>query len=86
MQTGLARIRQIVLILSSIAFVINVMAMAMTGNTFLLAIYIRNQFLGLALMSSIIQLIDFVSIHHLFGPWSVILQQVLLLMLTCHRV
>ena len=40
-------------------------------------IYIRNQFIGLSFLCSCIQILDFLSFHHLFGPWAIIISSLL---------
>ena len=35
--------------------------------------YIRNQLIGLSFLCSCIQILDFLSFHHLFGPWAIII-------------
>ena len=37
------------------------------------AIYIRNQFIGMSFLCCCIQILDFLSFHHLFGPWAIII-------------
>lgn len=36
-------------------------------------IYIRNQFIALSFLCCCIQILDFLSFHHLFGPWAIII-------------
>jgi hypothetical protein len=39
--------------------------------------YIRNQVFGFAMLCCIIQLLDFLSFHHLFGPWAIIIRDII---------
>ena len=40
-----------------------------------LMIYIRNQFSGLSFLLCCVQILDFLSFHHLFGPWAIIISR-----------
>lgn len=40
-------------------------------------IYIRNQFIGVSFLCCCIQILDFLSFHHLFGPWAIIISSLL---------
>ena len=39
--------------------------------------YIRNQCIGFSFLCSCIQILDFLSFHHLFGPWAIIISSLL---------
>ena len=41
-------------------------------------IYIRNLFYGFSLLFATILILDFLSFHHLFGPWAIIIGELLL--------
>ncbi len=41
-------------------------------------IYIRNMFYGFSLLFATILILDFLSFHHLFGPWAIIIGELLL--------
>lgn len=39
--------------------------------------YIRNQFFALSFLLACVQILDFLSFHHLFGPWAIIIGDLL---------
>ena len=41
-------------------------------------IYVRNMFYGISLLLATILILDFLSFHHLFGPWAIIIGELLL--------
>lgn len=41
-------------------------------------IYIRNYFFGYSLLLATVLILDFLSFHHLFGPWAIIIGELLL--------
>jgi hypothetical protein len=40
-------------------------------------VYIRNQFVGFSFLCCCIQILDFLSFHHLFGPWAIIISSLM---------
>ena len=63
----------IVILLVLVAELLRIVAVGFDKNPRLGIVFARNQFLGAALMLSVIQLLEFLSIHRLFGPWGVII-------------
>ena len=61
------------MILGLFSILLHGVAAAFSGGTRIDIIFARNQLLGLSLMLCMIQLLEFLSIHHLFGPWGVII-------------
>ena len=43
-------------------------------NVFL---YVRNQFLAWSFLFSMVQILDFLKFHHMFGPWAIIISSLL---------
>lgn len=39
--------------------------------------YVRNQFFALSFLLACVQILDFLSFHHLFGPWAIIIGDLL---------
>lgn len=76
-RAGLGWIKVIIIGVSCIGVSIHLLAFAFTGDARLECIYIRNQFFGLALMLCFVQLMDFLSFHHLFGPWAIIIRDLM---------
>jgi hypothetical protein len=42
-----------------------------------LLLFSRNQFSGLSLLCCCVQILDFLSFHHLFGPWAIIISSLM---------
>ena len=40
-------------------------------------IYIRNQILGCVLLCCFVQLLEFLTFHHMFGPWAIIISDLM---------
>ncbi|XP_060553271.1 serine/threonine-protein phosphatase 6 regulatory ankyrin repeat subunit C-like isoform X2 [Ruditapes philippinarum] len=74
---GLGYIKAIILIMSAVAIAIHVIAFAFEENDRLVAIFIRNHIFAWALLLCFVQLLDFLSFHHLFGPWAIIIRDLL---------
>ncbi|XP_069948336.1 serine/threonine-protein phosphatase 6 regulatory ankyrin repeat subunit B-like [Cherax quadricarinatus] len=72
---GLGWIKVFVLVFSGLGILVHLVGFFYLGNTELLQemLYIRNNFLAIALLLASVQLLDFLSFHHLFGPWAVII-------------
>ena len=60
--------------LLQIAVFIQFWAMFSDSSSWLQLIYIRNVVIGLSFLCSCIQILDFLSFHHLFGPWAIIIR------------
>lgn len=80
-RAGLGWIPLIVLFLSLIGIFLHLIANAFykdsDKDTRIDMIYTRNQFLAIAMMLCFAQLLDFLSFHHLFGPWGVIIRDLM---------
>ena len=74
-KSGLGWIKIIVIVMSAIAMSIHVFNAVTNGglegqyNT----IYVRNQLLGASIPLTFVQFLDFLTFHHLFGPWAIII-------------
>ena len=76
-RAGLGWIRVIVIAISAMGVIIHVLAAAFQGNQRLECIYIRNQFFGFSVLLCFVQFLDFLSFHHLFGPWAIIIRDLM---------
>ncbi len=74
---GLGWIKVIILFICCIGVCVHVLGVLYTGNDRLYVIFARNQFFGFALVLCFIQLLDFLSFHHLFGPWAIIIRDLM---------
>ena len=72
-RSGLGWFPTIVVLLVLFSELLRVIAVGYDRNNRLAIVFARNQFLGAAVMLSVLQLMDFLSIHRLFGPWGVII-------------
>ncbi|XP_042867211.1 serine/threonine-protein phosphatase 6 regulatory ankyrin repeat subunit A-like isoform X3 [Penaeus japonicus] len=72
---GLGWIKVFVLVFSGFGVLVHLVGFFYLGETELLLnmLYVRNNLLALAMLLASVQLLDFLSFHHLFGPWAVII-------------
>lgn len=76
-RAGLGWIPVIVLFLSTIGILLHLVAFGFQGDARIDVIYARNQFFAISMMLCFAQLLDFLSFHHLFGPWGVIIRDLM---------
>lgn len=74
---GLGWLKVISIAVSAVGIFLHVIAFAFSYDDRLILLYIRNQILAWALLMSFVQLLDFLSFHHLFGPWAIIIRDLL---------
>lgn len=70
---GLGWIPSIVVVMTFVAVIIHLIAIAYDDEHRKNLIFSRNQILAFGMVMCVVQLLQFLSIHHLFGPWSVII-------------
>ena len=74
-KSGLGWIKIIVIVMAAISMAIHMFNAVSSGgleyqyNT----IYVRNQLLGASIPLTFVQFLDFLTFHHLFGPWAIII-------------
>lgn len=76
-RAGLGWIPIIVLFLSTIGILLHLAAFGFQDDNRIDIIYARNQFFAISMMLCFAQLLDFLSFHHLFGPWGVIIRDLM---------
>ncbi len=76
-RAGLGWIKVIIIGVCVLGASIHLVAFAFTTDTRLECLYIRNQFFAFALMLCFVQFMDFLSFHHLFGPWAIIIRDLM---------
>ena len=76
-RSGLRWINVIIIGLSAIGVSCHVIAFAFKEDDRLIFLFIRNQFFASALLLCFVLLLDFLSFHHLFGPWAIIIRDLL---------
>ena len=62
-----------------LAMFVHLLTFAFDIESWPVMIYIRNQFIGLSFLCCCIQILDFLSFHHLFGPWAIIIISLLVI-------
>lgn len=67
----------IIIGVSAIGVFIHVIALVFDNETRLICMYTRNQFYAFAMFLCFVQLMDFLSFHHLFGPWAIIIREMM---------
>jgi hypothetical protein len=77
-RTGLGAIKIVIIVLNLIAFGIHISALFMDDAYWPVLIYIRNIFGGFSFLCCCIQILDFLSFHHLFGPWAIIISSLII--------
>ncbi|XP_077349985.1 uncharacterized protein LOC143998115 [Lithobates pipiens] len=76
-RAGLAWIRVFVLGFSAVAFFCHLLAFIFTDLDRLHCLFARNIFLGIAMTLSFVQFLEFLTFHHLFGPWAIIIRDLI---------
>ncbi|XP_063968080.1 serine/threonine-protein phosphatase 6 regulatory ankyrin repeat subunit B-like isoform X1 [Lytechinus pictus] len=74
---GLGWIRVIILAFSSVACMLHLVALPFDDNTKRLLVYIRNQFFAWCVLFCFAHILEFLSFHHLFGPWAIIIRDLI---------
>ena len=70
---GLGRVPLFVICLSVVGILLHLSAIPFEGATRVNILYARNQLFAVAMFLTFVQLLDFLTFHHLFGPWGVII-------------
>uniref|UniRef100_A0A8C5QBB0 No mechanoreceptor potential C n=1 Tax=Leptobrachium leishanense TaxID=445787 RepID=A0A8C5QBB0_9ANUR len=76
-RAGLAWIRVFVLGFSAAAFFCHLIAFFFVDIDRLHCLFARNIFLGVAMTLSFVQFLEFLTFHHLFGPWAIIIRDLI---------
>lgn len=76
-RAGLGWIKVIILGLSAIAITIHCIGFLFSVDIRRHILYIRNQLLSLGLLLCCLELLNFLSFHHLFGPWAIIIRDLM---------
>ncbi|XP_059221193.1 serine/threonine-protein phosphatase 6 regulatory ankyrin repeat subunit A isoform X1 [Stomoxys calcitrans] len=77
-KSGLGSIKLLVLLLGMAGVGVHVAALCFVRQEYWpTLIYCRNQCFALAFLCACVQILDFLSFHHLFGPWAIIIGDLL---------
>ena len=74
---GLGWIRVVILAISSIACMLHLVALPFDEYTRQLLFYSRNQLFAWCILLCFAHLLEFLSFHHLFGPWAIIIRDLM---------
>ncbi|KAL7045292.1 hypothetical protein ACKWTF_002184 [Chironomus riparius] len=77
-KSGLGSIKILVLLFGIVGVGCHVAGMTLIEKAYWPTLmYIRNQFFALSFLLACVQILDFLSFHHLFGPWAIIIGDLL---------
>ncbi|KAH9498484.1 hypothetical protein Btru_007628 [Bulinus truncatus] len=74
---GLGWIRTVNLGICAVAIFCHLLGVVFDDEGRMQMLYIRNQFMAWALLLTFVQLLEFLSFHHLFGPWAIIIRDLI---------
>ncbi|KAG0425652.1 hypothetical protein HPB47_027205 [Ixodes persulcatus] len=75
---GLGYIKTVVLFVSAFAITVHLVAIFFKEEYYrLICLYIRNQLFAVALLLGFLEFLNFLTFHHLFGPWAVIIRDLI---------
>ena len=75
---GLSWVKYLLVALGLCSGLIHSVAIIFDPSTWSLIMYIRNIFYGLSLLFATILILDFLSFHPLFGPWAIIISELIM--------
>ncbi|KAK6105831.1 Ankyrin repeats (3 copies) family protein [Brugia pahangi] len=87
--SGLGIVKVLILVLSAIAIAVHVLAFLLPilfmhhlnddekMHFVRTMLYLKNQLFALALLFSFVEFLDFLTVHHLFGPWAIIIRDLM---------
>lgn len=74
-RAGFGSIKLVVMVIGFASFVTHCIGFLFPDEeTRVIILYLRNQMLAVVVLLSFIEFLNFLSFHHLFGPWAVIIQ------------
>lgn len=77
-KSGLGSIKLLVLLFGMTGVGVHVAGMVYVQKAYWpTLLYCRNQFFALSFLLACVQILDFLSFHHLFGPWAIIIGDLL---------
>lgn len=73
-KSGLGSIKLLVLIMGMAGVAVHLSGLVFVQTAYWpTLLYCRNQFFALSFLLACVQILDFLSFHHLFGPWAIII-------------
>ncbi|XP_067125162.1 serine/threonine-protein phosphatase 6 regulatory ankyrin repeat subunit B-like [Centruroides vittatus] len=74
---GLGYIKVAIMWVTSMAIVVHLISYIFSGRSKLITLYTRNQLLAVSLLLCFLEFLNFLTFHHLFGPWTVIIRDLI---------
>ncbi len=75
---GLSWVKYLLVVLGLLSYVVHGIGVFLDPAWYSLIIYVRNLCYSTSLLFATILILDFLSFHHLFGPWAIIIGELLL--------
>uniref|UniRef100_A0A0M3IKZ0 Ion_trans domain-containing protein n=1 Tax=Ascaris lumbricoides TaxID=6252 RepID=A0A0M3IKZ0_ASCLU len=87
--SGLGIVKVLILVLSTAAIAVHIMAFALPAlfmqhldnderlHFARTMLYLKNQLFAFALLFAFVEFLDFLTVHHLFGPWAIIIRDLM---------
>uniref|UniRef100_A0A914QWD4 Uncharacterized protein n=1 Tax=Panagrolaimus davidi TaxID=227884 RepID=A0A914QWD4_9BILA len=87
--SGLGIVKVLILILAAIAIAVHILAFLLPAvylthldndekmHFARTMLYLKNQLLAFALLFAFVEFLDFLTVHHLFGPWAIIIRDLM---------
>ncbi|KAG8199145.1 hypothetical protein JTE90_015980 [Oedothorax gibbosus] len=74
---GLGWIKLVIVSFGMVAIAIHLLGFFFTDDSRLVILYIRNQLLAVCLLLAFFEFLNFLTFHHLFGPWAIIIRDLM---------
>ncbi|XP_054721853.1 ankyrin-3-like [Uloborus diversus] len=74
---GLGWIKLVIVTFGMVAIVIHLTGFFFSNDNRLVIFYIRNQLLAVCLLLAFFEFLNFLTFHHLFGPWAIIIRDLM---------
>ena len=75
---GLSWAKNLLVVLGIISYIVHGVGIFLDPSWYSFVIYVRNLFYGFSLLFATILILDFLSFHPLFGPWGIIIGELLM--------
>jgi hypothetical protein len=75
---GLSWAKNLLVVLGIISYIVHAVGIFLDPSWYSFVIYVRNLFYGFSLLFATILILDFLSFHPLFGPWGIIIGELLM--------
>ena len=76
-RTGVGLLKPIIVFFGAVAVGLHLALFLIPADYTNIFLYVRNQFLAWSFLFSMVQILDFLKFHHMFGPWAIIISSLL---------